>query len=223
MNDDHAHHQEIDGQKIDEQEIDGTRAVRRQLAHAVRALVADIVDRDLSRAVALDLVDGVDDLRRRSTGSTRPRYYDPTLVGSPSDSFLDFSPISGRSHPWALPMSIEPDVSHDGTPGVRARLRIGLVHEGPPHGVHGGVMAAVFDELLGHAQQVHGMHALTASLTVRYRAVTPVDEDLELFAQIVPGRGRRSAGRAWCTAGGTVTAEAEAVFVGADLGAIAVG
>jgi hypothetical protein len=55
---------------------------------------------------------------------------------------------------------------------------------------------------------------------VRYRAVTPIDEDLEWFACVVHSGGRRWSGRASCTAGGVVTAEADALFVGVDLGAI---
>ena len=100
-------------------------------------------------------------------------------------------------------MVVERAAGPDGAPGVRARLRIGLAHEGPPHGVHGGVIAAVFDELLGHAQQVHEVRALTANLTVRYRAVTPIDEDLELFAQVVHSSGRRWAGPGHLHAPGT--------------------
>ena len=83
------------------------------------------------------------------------------------------------------------------------------------------MIAAVFDELLGHAQQAHQVRALTATLTVRYRAVTPIDEDLVMFAQVVHASGRRWAGKATCSAGDTVTAEAEALFVGVDLDAIA--
>jgi len=114
-------------------------------------------------------------------------------------------------------MTIEQVAGPEGIPAVRARLRLGPAHEGPPRGVHGGVVAALFDELLGHAQMVHPVRALTATLTVRYRAVTPIDEDLELYAQIVHQSGRRWAGRATCSAGGAITAEATGLFVGVDL------
>jgi acyl-coenzyme A thioesterase PaaI-like protein len=199
----------------------GTRATTRALANSVRRLVADIVDRDLSLHTAADLLAGVDALTARALGPHRPRYYESPSLDSARAAFVDFSPISGRSHPLAIPMEVERATGPDGAPGVRARLRIGLSHEGPPHGVHGGIIAAVFDELLGHAQQVHEVRALTANLTVRYRAVTPIDEDLELFARVVHSSGRRWAGKATCTAGGAVTAEADALFVGVDLDAIA--
>ena len=198
----------------------GTRARTRRLATELRGLVTDVIDRDLSSDAVDELIAGVEHLRTRAVGPKRRRYYDRELLGSPSDSFIDYSPISGRSHPWAIPMVVEPAVSAEGTPGVRAVLRIGPTHEGPPRGVHGGVIAAVFDELLGHAQSQHGIQALTASLTARYRSVTPIDEELEFFAQVVHSNGRRWDGRAWCSVGSTVTAEAHALFVGVDLDAV---
>ena len=197
-----------------------TAAKRRELAAALRGLVSAVVEHDLPAEVTDELITGVDDLRARVAGPRRRRYYDPKLEGSPSSSFVDFSPISGLAHPWAIPMSTEPSVGADGTPGVRARLKVSATQEGPPKGVHGGVIAAVFDELLGHAQHVHGIQALTATLTVRFRAVTPIDADLEFFAQVVHAKGRRFEGRAWCWAGDTLTAEAEALFVGVELGAL---
>ena len=136
-------------------------------------------------------------------------------------SFIDYSAISGLAHPFGIPMLIEDAADPVGAPCIRARVTIGLAHEGPPHGVHGGVMAAIFDELLGHAQQVHRTLALTASLTVRYRSITPIGEELEFFAQVTHGTGRRWNGRATCTAGDKVTAEAEALFIAFDLKSIA--
>ncbi len=202
--------------------VDATRLATRRLADGLRDLLFDVVDRQLSSDDAEALADAVEGLRRRiGPAPRRPRYYEDTLSGPPGASFVDFSPISGRSHPLAVPMIVERVVGEDGAPGVRARLRITSIREGPPRGVHGGVMAAVFDELLGHAQRAHAIRALTATLTVRYRAVTPIDEDLELWAQVVHEKGRRWRGSATCRAGEVLTAEADALFVGVDLSSIA--
>jgi acyl-coenzyme A thioesterase PaaI-like protein len=195
-------------------------ATTRLLAAALRALASDVVDHDLPQQVALDLTEGVEALRAGVTGGRRRRYYETTPVEAAA-AFADFSPISGRAHPLAIPMRMERTTGPDGSPGVRASTRFGHLHEGPPHGVHGGVIAAVFDELFGHAQQVHGVQALTASLTIRYKTVTPLEEDLVFFAQVVPSSRRIWEGRGSCVAGTSVTAEAEAVFVAVDLDAIA--
>ncbi len=200
--------------------LSSARQSKRSLAAALRSLVADVVDRDLEESVALDLAARIEDLRGRALGARRPRYYEQDMGESAKVSFIDFSAISGLAHPFGIPMLIEDATDPDGAPCIRARLTIGLAHEGPPHGVHGGVMAAIFDELLGHAQQVHKTLALTASLTVRYKSITPIDEELEFFAQVTHGTGRRWNGRATCTAGDKVTAEAEALFIAFDLNSI---
>ena len=201
--------------------IGPARQSKRSLAAALRSLVADVVDRDLDERVALDLLAGIEDLRGRAIGPRRPRYYEQGMGEPGKTSFIDFSAISGLAHPFGIPMVIEDATDEVGAPCIRARVTIGLAHEGPPHGVHGGVMAAIFDELLGHAQQVHKTLALTASLTVHYRSITPINEELEFFAQVTHGTGRRWNGRARCTAGDKVTAEAEALFIAFDLSSIA--
>ncbi len=48
-------------------------------------------------------------------------------------------------------------------------------YEGPPTCVHGGVIAEVFDEVLGAANIVAGVRAMTGTLTVRYRKPTPLN------------------------------------------------
>ena len=211
----------IDDGGTDDALISSARQSKRSLAVALRSLVADVVDRDLEERVALDLLTGIEDLRKRAVGPKRLRYYEQGMGESAKVSFIDFSAISGLAHPFGIPMLIEDAADPDGAPCIRARVTIGLAHEGPPHGVHGGVIAAIFDELLGHAQQVHKTLALTASLTVRYRSITPINEKLEFFAQVTHGTGRRWNGRASCTAGDRVTAEAEALFIAFDLNSIA--
>ena len=47
-------------------------------------------------------------------------------------------------------------------------------YEGPAGGVHGGVLAASFDEILGIAQMAAGVAGYTGTLEVRYLAVTPL-------------------------------------------------
>jgi hypothetical protein len=211
----------LDDDGNDDSLIAPARESKRSLAAGLRSLVADVVDRDLDESVATDLLVGIKDLRERAVGPRRPRYYEQGMGESSKASFIDFSAISGQAHPFGIPMHIEDSADPDGAPGIRARVTIGLAHEGPPHGVHGGVMAAIFDELLGHAQQVHRTLALTASLTIRYRSITPINEELEFYAQVTHGTGKRWNGRATCTAGDKVTAEAEALFIAFDLNSIA--
>ena len=54
------------------------------------------------------------------------------------------------------------------------RLRLRRPSDSSP----GGWVAAIMDELLGFAQGLAGQHGVTATLKIRYRHVTPIDEDL---------------------------------------------
>lgn len=54
---------------------------------------------------------------------------------------------------------------------------------GPPTVVHGGVISALFDELLGAAVCDHTVTALTAHLEVDYRRPWPIGEPARMTAQ----------------------------------------
>jgi acyl-CoA thioesterase FadM len=57
---------------------------------------------------------------------------------------------------------------------------------------------------------------VTAILTVRYRHLTPVEEDLRFEGWLADQRARRLVAKATCHAGDTLTADAEGVFVRVD-------
>jgi acyl-coenzyme A thioesterase PaaI-like protein len=104
----------------------------------------------------------------------------------------------------------------DGRQVIVSRVRLGLAYEGPPHGVHGGYVAGMFDDVLGATQRLIAQPGVTATLEVKYRHITPIEEDLVLRAWVVEDRGRRVVSRATCHAGDTLTAEAEALFIRVD-------
>lgn len=99
---------------------------------------------------------------------------------------------------------------------VVGRVRYGYAYEGPPGCVHGGVLAAAFDEILGFAQSLSGRPGMTGTLTVHYRKPTPLNTDLvfEGWVDRIEGRKIFTSGR--CMAGDTVTAEAEGLFISVD-------
>ena len=68
--------------------------------------------------------------------------------------------------------------------GVLSPIVVPRVYEGPPGAVHGGIVAAYLDEVLGGAvARATGKMAVTGELTVRY--VSPVPSETPLL-----GRGR---------------------------------
>jgi acyl-CoA thioesterase FadM len=62
---------------------------------------------------------------------------------------------------------------------------------------------------------------MTGKLEVSYRRVTPIETDLVFEGWIEEDRSRAMVARATCSAGGEVTAEARALFVRVDFGAVA--
>src|ERR1700737_3211005 len=65
--------------------------------------------------------------------------------------FVERSPLSGPSNALAPPMVLT-IVGESGSQHVEGRVTFGQAYEGPPGSVHGGFVAAMFDEMLGYAQ-----------------------------------------------------------------------
>jgi acyl-coenzyme A thioesterase PaaI-like protein len=119
-----------------------------------------------------------------------------------------FSPVIGTANPIAPPMTVRvlDDCSVEGSVTLRP------IHEGPPDAVHGGWVATVLDQLLGHANAAAGVPSYTVQLTVRYRRPTPYGVPLTLRARTDDVEGRRVLTSGEIIVDGVVTAEASAVF-----------
>ncbi len=127
-------------------------------------------------------------------------------------AFFDHSPMLGQANPLAPPIELWVD---DGV--VHGRATFGAAYEGPPGCVHGGFVAAAFDEVLGSTQSLSGRPGMTARLAVDYRKPTPLHTELRFEGELVGVDGRKitTIGRVY--AGSLLCAEAEALFVTIDL------
>jgi Thioesterase superfamily len=179
---------------------------------------------DESRAAAMEHLDEA--LRLLSDGAPRRRWYEVD-AGSRAETRArdrELSTFSGSLNAIAPPMHIHAAHLSDGRSALIGRVRLGRLHEGPPRSVHGGVLAGLFDELLGGGQRLNGgPPGMTGRLTIRYRRPTPLDADLELRVWIHDERTRRVVVRGECLlvddsspGAGAVTAEAEAIFMRVD-------
>jgi acyl-coenzyme A thioesterase PaaI-like protein len=122
---------------------------------------------------------------------------------------MGINPAIGRCNPLSPLLDLQ--VGEGSTTGT---VRFDLQHVGPPYRAHGGIIAAVFDQVLGIAAIAGGSPGMTGSMTVKYRRATPLREDLRIEARMVAGEGRIShaTGEIYDDQG-RVTAEAEAMFV----------
>lgn len=119
------------------------------------------------------------------------------------------NPMLGMRNPIAPPLAMTDDEG-----GVTCTFSLGAAYEGPPGCVHGGLVAAVLDQVLGTAAARRGVPGLTAYLNTTYRRPTLLGTDL-----VCRGRIDRVDGWKIFASGeivdpqGEVTAEAEALFI----------
>jgi acyl-coenzyme A thioesterase PaaI-like protein len=127
---------------------------------------------------------------------------------APAD-FFPYSPVIGPRNPVAPPAVFEPQPDGSVTGWYEGAPQF----NGPPGFVHGGVIALVFDELLGVVGVVQGAGAMTGTLTIRYRRPTPIERRVDLHAWLDRVEGRKVFIRGEMRVDGEVTAEAEGVFI----------
>ena len=135
--------------------------------------------------------------------------------GSPAD-FFPYSPAVGPLNPIAPPMDavvVDGELFRE----VRASGILEAPYVGPPDIVQGGVIALLFDDILGIALVANDCGAMTGTLTVRYEAPTPIRTELFWVGRLETVEERRVvvSGELW--AEGVRTATAEGVFIRVDL------
>ena len=126
-------------------------------------------------------------------------------------AFFDHSPIIGLANPLSPPMRMDYDPADPTV--LWGRATFGPAYEGPPGCVHGGYVAAIFDELLGATQSLSGTQGMTAHLEVDYRSPTPLGQELVLRGWLDGTEDRKIWARATLHAGDRLCAEATALFL----------
>ncbi|MFT4520648.1 MAG: acyl-coenzyme A thioesterase PaaI-like protein [Halioglobus sp.] len=124
---------------------------------------------------------------------------------------MPYSPISGKRNPLAPPLMLRKE---DGD--IHGEAIFSPTYAGPPNSVHGGIIAAVFDEILAMANVISGNAGFTGTLTIRYHKTTPLNTPIELWGTNVRQDGRKQISRGEMRVDGVVTASAEGLFICAD-------
>jgi acyl-coenzyme A thioesterase PaaI-like protein len=193
----------------------GAWGEKRRLTTAMRRVIERLV---LSDAPEDELRRAADRLEQYADHlATHPRLqrYEGFAETSPAGdvgAFFDRSPLIGLANPLAPPIAIRPT----GEKTAEGIVRFGSAYEGPPGCVHGGFVAAAFDEVLGFVQSLSGQPGFTGTLTVIYRKPTPLHTELRFATSIERTEGRKVFTRGEVYAGELLTAEAEAIFISAD-------
>lgn len=98
--------------------------------------------------------------------------------------------------------------------GVDARITFRTFHLGGNGAAHGGHIALGFDDLLGMTAAVHAKQVTrTASITIDYRSITPLNTELQVHAWVERQEGRKVFVRATLKDGDRLCAEAHGLFI----------
>lgn len=206
-------------QAIRDAPLSPRRAALRRLADANRRILHRLVQTTAPEPMIEQAADELEALADRFAEHPNASIYEgfaeAANAGEPF-AFFDHSPVQGRANPLAPPIELWMD---DGK--VVGTVTFGAAYEGPPGCVHGGFVAATFDEVLGATQSLSGSPGMTARLVVSYRAPTPLHTELRFVGTMdeVDGRKIHTSGQLF--AGELLCAEAEGLFISIDFGRFA--
>ena len=187
----------------------------RELSHELVSHAPDMATLTEIRDLALALTKAVAEAPLRTHGLTSSGSFampPPRELREeePRHLFAD-SIVTGRANP----MSIDAQVWKEEGEAV-IEVVLGPAFEGAPGRAHGGIVAAIVDEVMGLVLGIVGEPAFTGRLTITYRAATPLGVPLRGRARLVERRGRKLIMSAEITAGDTLIAEGESLFIVVD-------
>jgi hypothetical protein len=213
-----------------EEELAARVAMAAELRRLGHSLVAHKVDEALCHRVAqaaselTGLVEARPPRDRAAEFASGPRMSaflagtssaQPVGDGEVMDLFRD-SVVSGRANPMGVAMTVR----RIGSTAV-GTTTLGPSFEGAPRRAHGGVVAAILDEVMGHVLPIVGEVAYTAHLSIDYVAPTPLGVPLTFTARLRDRADRKL----WIEASGACGAEpfvrSEALFLCVDVAAFA--
>lgn len=185
---------------------------RRRVAAAIKQLTETLV----TSAPAIDLLDELATQLEAmaSTLSQSPRLYGRVAFcqqashGSFAQLGHELNALAGLSNPMAPPVHtwIEGDTAH-------GRVTVGWSGEGPPGTVHGGIVAAIFDQFLGTAQVLGKQPGMTGVLTTHFHRPTPLNVELRLEGRLLLAEGRKTRMLGEMFADELRTASCEGLFI----------
>lgn len=206
--------QESVGLADDDPRVAAASAMR-WLGHAMVAFQADddLLRRIAAQAEATAEVVEAGVRRQRPVVDLKRRMWEtvPTTRGARMAHFEECV-VSGRANPMGVAMVVRRDDEQ-----VEAEVHLGAAFEGAPRRAHGGIVAAILDDIMGYVLLVLGTPAFTGQLDVTYLAPTPVETDLVARARL----DRREGRKLWMigelsTADGTPIARSAGLFIIVD-------
>jgi acyl-coenzyme A thioesterase PaaI-like protein len=185
---------------------------KRRLADAMRLVIERLVPSNAPEEELRRAAEGLERYAEALRNHPRLRYvhgFGESATAGDVGAFFDQSPMIGLANPLAPPIRL----SQTGPRTALGLVSFGSAYEGPPGSVHGGFVAAAFDEVLGYVQSLGERPGMTGTLIVRYRTPTPLHTELRFEAELLRMEGRKIFTKAHVIGEGRVCAEAEGIFI----------
>ncbi len=106
------------------------------------------------------------------------KFYEPEY-GNDFRKILPCSPFSGYYNPIAPKLKI-----YSAGNKMIAEGKFGLIHQGPPDCVHGGIISGVYDQVLAYCGIANATPGYTANLQINYHKPTPLFKMLRFTCQV---------------------------------------
>jgi len=193
---------------------EGQRAALHRLAAALRKTTEQLLDMDAPEEELIAAAEAAERFAARLEGyrAGRSRYgFAETATAGDTRAMFDRSPLIGLGNPVAPPLTMAAVGDH-----VEGTAVFTVAYEGPRGHVHGGIIAAAFDEVLGMVQSLTGRPGMTGQLSVRYRRPTPLYREVRFAGHVERLDGRKIYTAGTLHDGTTLCAEAEGLFISVD-------
>ena len=186
------------GERLSDEELRDRRRAVRELGASLRELTEAAVSTEVDTGTLREVTARIRELVPPLEAVTRDRG-EPATVDDDQRPRRMYNPAVGAGNPFAPPLRVEiVDGAAVGT------CTLGLMHEGPPSYVHGGVSAMLLDQILGHAHAARGMPGMTVKLSLRYRRPVPLKTPLRLVGRVLDAADGR-----WTNSVATIATEAD--------------
>jgi acyl-coenzyme A thioesterase PaaI-like protein len=191
---------------------------RLRAAAALRRLTSEFLLRDATEddlddlvAVAGSLTAGLaaGPMRRRSFDEIVAEPDAPEIADGGAVEHFDQCFVTGPAHTAGLAATVRREAD-----AVELRVRIPVLFEGMPGHAHGGIVAAVFDDLIGMVMgRLHRVPAPTVQVDVSFRRPVPLDAEVVFRAELSGSDGRKRTVQAAARVGDTLHATATGLLV----------
>ena len=126
------------------------------------------------------------------------------------NAILPYSPVTGRYNAIAPNIDVQFDKA---SKQITATVTCGRRFEGPPTCLHGGIIAAIYDQILAMCASCNLLAGPTANLSIDYLAPTPLFQELSFTARIDKVEGRKVFIIGECFADQLLCSRAQGLFI----------